>query len=271
MGNPWLWAAVTAGGMAAVKEFFPDFSKGTSTCGAYRLRVTVQGEDRDVVIDDLIPCYVTSAGSAPEPAFGYTDVSNELWWMLVVKAFAKVLGSYEAVVSPVSPAAVVTDMSGAERSQLEGVRTTLGVVQMLRSSPEEGLKALQGDDIASAAQLATMWSESHDRPDITYPGRAWKTTDLPAYTITVEGKTKVTMRVSGPMPADLAVEHYDPSDRLLATKPLKAHADVEFEMLISGGRQHVLQLQSNSHFGVQAFTVNFEADAPISIGLKSAS
>jgi len=56
--------------------------------GIYRVRICKGGSWREVTIDDLIPCEPRG-----EPIFTGCD-NNEIWVMLLEKAYAKVHGSY---------------------------------------------------------------------------------------------------------------------------------------------------------------------------------
>jgi hypothetical protein len=61
--------------------------------------MTVDGEDLEVVVDDWFPFYIDSAGQETfcfARSKGKKGESNEIWVMLLEKAWAKVCGSYEA-------------------------------------------------------------------------------------------------------------------------------------------------------------------------------
>lgn len=73
-------------------------SKGVSKVGVYSTRLYYNGIPIEVVIDDFFPCLpcTTSSSSKPKwfrPVFAYTK-SNEIWGMIIEKAFAKLYGSY---------------------------------------------------------------------------------------------------------------------------------------------------------------------------------
>ena len=56
--------------------------------GVYRLRICNNGEWQEITIDDLFPCQPFG-----DPLFA-SSVRNELWVMLLEKAYAKLHGSY---------------------------------------------------------------------------------------------------------------------------------------------------------------------------------
>lgn len=60
--------------------------------GVYGIRMYKNGERQTVIIDDHIPC-----DSDGEPCFSKAN-GNELWVMLLEKAWAKIHGSYERII-----------------------------------------------------------------------------------------------------------------------------------------------------------------------------
>lgn len=63
-----------------------------SPYGIYRLRVKIKGQLQWIVIDDYVPVFQDT----DRPLLCGT-VGQQLWIMLIFKAFAKVLGSYSAI------------------------------------------------------------------------------------------------------------------------------------------------------------------------------
>ena len=75
--------------------------------GYYAMRICKNGIWQDVVVDDMIPCPVGSHA----PAFSQTK-GNELWVILLEKAWAKLHSSYRAIEAG-SPSNVMRDLTGA--------------------------------------------------------------------------------------------------------------------------------------------------------------
>jgi hypothetical protein len=76
-----------------------------SEYGVYSIKLFIQGEWRYVIIDDYFP---TKGGS---PQFATSKNQNEIWPMLLEKAFAKTFGSYRALASR-DPAIALKRLSG---------------------------------------------------------------------------------------------------------------------------------------------------------------
>lgn len=72
-----------------IKRMF--ITKEYSKYGIYRLKLYRLGEWINVTVDDFFPCYYNG-----QPMFtrGQPD---EIWVMLLEKAYAKLLGSYDAL------------------------------------------------------------------------------------------------------------------------------------------------------------------------------
>lgn len=73
--------------------------------GVYGLRICKNGEWKEVVVDDFIPCF------QGDPAFSKAD-GNELWVILLEKAWAKLHGSYERIEAGFAEN-VLRDLTGA--------------------------------------------------------------------------------------------------------------------------------------------------------------
>jgi len=71
-----------------IKRIF--ISKDISSSGVYAIALCINGVWQDVILDDFIP---TKPGSGRDIAFNST-VTNELWVILLEKAWAKVHGGY---------------------------------------------------------------------------------------------------------------------------------------------------------------------------------
>ena len=88
-----------------VKKLFQPEEK--STCGLYSIWLNVNGIWTNVLIDDYFPCLNDKAG----PAFSRGN-GNELWVLILEKAYAKVFGSYHAIEGG-NPAVALRDLIGA--------------------------------------------------------------------------------------------------------------------------------------------------------------
>lgn len=73
--------------------------------GVYCIEICKNGTWREVVIDDYFPCDMN------EPVFSHAH-GNELWVMLLEKAWAKLHGSYERIEAGLAEN-VFRDLTGA--------------------------------------------------------------------------------------------------------------------------------------------------------------
>ena len=89
--NAWLMAALV--GMAENPKLIERLfvSKKYNEQGFYKIRICVNGEWSVVVVDDYIPCQINGG-----PIFTRGN-GNELWVMLIEKAYAKAFGNYNAL------------------------------------------------------------------------------------------------------------------------------------------------------------------------------
>ncbi|KRX00369.1 hypothetical protein PPERSA_10868 [Pseudocohnilembus persalinus] len=72
---------------ALIERIF--ITKNFNEQGVYRVRLCINGQWQVVTIDDYFPCYPNDAG----PVFGKNH-GNELWFLILEKAFAKCYKSY---------------------------------------------------------------------------------------------------------------------------------------------------------------------------------
>ena len=88
LGDCWLECAISslAERPQLVRRLF--LTPQCSEEGIYRLRICKDGEWREVTIDDYFPCFPND-----KPIFSRSH-GNELWVMLLEKAYAKLVGSY---------------------------------------------------------------------------------------------------------------------------------------------------------------------------------
>lgn len=86
LGDCWLLCAIAALSEypILIKELFSSDSLVPVASGLYKLRICKSGQWRQVVVDDYFPC-IPGAGPVYAKSHG-----NELWAMLIEKAYAKV-------------------------------------------------------------------------------------------------------------------------------------------------------------------------------------
>lgn len=72
-------------------------TKKVNKAGIYALQFFIGGVKRVIVVDDYFPTKISKDGSM-KLAFSKSSAGeNELWMMIVEKAYAKLCGSYEAM------------------------------------------------------------------------------------------------------------------------------------------------------------------------------
>ena len=79
---------------ASVRDMF--LTQVVNTAGCYAIKFTLNGFDKVVVVDDFLPFKKDKKGQYQFAFAKSTTGENEIWMMLVEKAWAKVCGSYEA-------------------------------------------------------------------------------------------------------------------------------------------------------------------------------
>ena len=79
--------------------------------GIYGMKICKNGEWKEVVVDDYIPCY------KGDPAFSKAN-GNELWVILLEKAWAKLHGNYERIEAGFAEN-VMRDLTGAPTEVIE--------------------------------------------------------------------------------------------------------------------------------------------------------
>jgi calpain-15 len=93
LGNCWFMCALAAltEFPRLVEDIFPVHSKTVNEAGVYSLRLCKNGQWQEVRVDDYFPCYPGGG-----PIYSRSN-GNELWVLLLEKAFSKLHGSYEAI------------------------------------------------------------------------------------------------------------------------------------------------------------------------------
>ena len=81
--------------------------------GIYGVYLCVDGEFQMVVVDDMIPCLGEDQG----PSFSKAN-GDELWVLLLEKAYAKIYGTYEKINNGMSGKAI-NDLTGAPYENLD--------------------------------------------------------------------------------------------------------------------------------------------------------
>lgn len=80
-----------------IENIFASRPEDFKKYGIYTCRFYVNGEWVEVITDTLIPCQRDNYTGDMKPVYGHSIHRNEMWISLVEKAFAKALGSYEAI------------------------------------------------------------------------------------------------------------------------------------------------------------------------------
>lgn len=112
LGNCWFLCAVAclAERPALIRRLF--ITKEYNEEGVYRLKICKNGEWIVVTVDDYIPCYYNAG-----PMFAHS-IGDELWVLLLEKAYAKVHGNYFALKSGFSYHAMI-DLSGCPTQHIK--------------------------------------------------------------------------------------------------------------------------------------------------------
>ena len=71
-------------------------TKKINKAGIYALRLYINGRERTVVVDDYMPTKLNKHGQVSLAFAKSSKGDNEVWMMLIEKAYAKICGSYEA-------------------------------------------------------------------------------------------------------------------------------------------------------------------------------
>eukprot|EP01061_Rhynchopus_euleeides_P007536 TRINITY_DN16573_c5_g1_i1.p1 TRINITY_DN16573_c5_g1~~TRINITY_DN16573_c5_g1_i1.p1 ORF type:complete len:795 (+),score=389.45 TRINITY_DN16573_c5_g1_i1:122-2506(+) len=130
------------GALSAVAEFErlvrSCFEQGQDPdLGLYRVSLCKNGWWQTVIVDDFLPC------SGPKPAFARNrDEPNEIWVSLIEKAYAKIHGSFAAIMTGGS-APALGDLTGCpyKTFEFEGDDTT-SFDQLLQNDENEFLQVL---------------------------------------------------------------------------------------------------------------------------------
>ncbi len=80
---------------ARIKEIF--LTDVVNEAGCYGVSLCINGEFKDIYVDDLIPCHLNADGEVV-PAFSKSK-NNELWVLILEKIWAKINHNYENTVT----------------------------------------------------------------------------------------------------------------------------------------------------------------------------
>ena len=139
LGNCWFLCAVAclAERPALVKRLF--VTKEYNEEGIYRLRICKNGEWTLVTVDDYIPCYYNAG-----PMFAHSN-GNELWVLLLEKAYAKLHGNYIALKSGFSYHAMI-DLSGCPTEHVKFSKDRENYDEVEEEAEEIYEKLLEADE-----------------------------------------------------------------------------------------------------------------------------
>ena len=153
LGDCWLLSAIAviAQDAARLRHLFAYLAVEGSRAGCIVLQLYFRNAWRRVTIDDRLPC--ASDGSL---LYAHSIDGNEFWVALLEKAFAKLCGSYEALISGFADSAMRT-LTGGAPMRLR-----------LRPTPTPAAAAVQGEAVASGGGDGGTWQTA-----ITDPHALW--------------------------------------------------------------------------------------------------
>eukprot|EP01017_Pseudomicrothorax_dubius_P035374 TRINITY_DN4943_c0_g1_i19.p1 TRINITY_DN4943_c0_g1~~TRINITY_DN4943_c0_g1_i19.p1 ORF type:complete len:562 (-),score=108.59 TRINITY_DN4943_c0_g1_i19:128-1813(-) len=114
-------------------------TKEVNTAGLYAVALCLRGEWKEIIVDDYFPC--TSDGKGP--LFSRTN-GNELWVLLLEKAWAKAHGSYERIEKGIARE-VLHSLTGAPTTTLFMDNPNLWV-NVLRGEKENWIMTATSDE-----------------------------------------------------------------------------------------------------------------------------
>eukprot|EP01006_Ploeotia_vitrea_P041861 TRINITY_DN66582_c7_g1_i1.p1 TRINITY_DN66582_c7_g1~~TRINITY_DN66582_c7_g1_i1.p1 ORF type:complete len:1187 (+),score=612.75 TRINITY_DN66582_c7_g1_i1:159-3719(+) len=122
IGNCWFMSALAVltnseKRQGLLKDIF--VTQEPNEFGFYVVRLWKDGKQHTVVVDDLLPCRKTRGRGVTKPAFARSKKANELWVMLLEKAYAKMHGgTYEGIEGGYVDQALV-DLTGGIASRID--------------------------------------------------------------------------------------------------------------------------------------------------------
>ena len=129
---------------------YPSLFHHFAKFGLYVIRFFKDYKWRYVIIDDRLPCY-GEANQDPQLIFASCDDQNEFWVPLIEKAYAKLHGTYAALISGVTDDGLV-DMSGyvSEKIKIMTKRNQFNEKDL--KSPEDFWLKIQ-EDLQSGSMM----------------------------------------------------------------------------------------------------------------------
>ena len=104
---------------------YPPIFQSFRTKGIFCMRFFKNFKWRYVIIDDRIPCIKVIEGVPLKPYFGHCRSQNEFWVCLIEKAYAKIHGAYQYLVSGCMEEGIY-DMTGLTPSKIFLEKSELG-------------------------------------------------------------------------------------------------------------------------------------------------
>jgi calpain-15 len=121
--------------------------------GVYAVRICKNGEWKEVVIDDYFPCYSRGAHRG-KPTFSHAN-GNEMWVLLMEKAYAKLHGSYERIEAGFAEH-VLHDLTGAPSEVVESENKNLFDIMKKADKQQWAMAASAGSTESSKKQLESL-------------------------------------------------------------------------------------------------------------------
>lgn len=129
-----------------IKRLF--VSKEQNPYGCYAVKICKNGEWREVVVDDFIPCH--------RRKFCFSNANgNELWVVLLEKAWAKLHGSYERIEAGFAEN-VFHDLTGAPSEVVETDDENLFVKLKIADESNWAIAASAGSTEAAKGALEDL-------------------------------------------------------------------------------------------------------------------
>jgi hypothetical protein len=150
-----------------------DFKKyGVFTCRFY-----VEGEWVEVITDTRIPCLMDEENERLVPIYSRSPLRKEMWVCLVEKAYAKALGSYEAV-TKVKIHEALLHLTGGSVQEIRFTEDQLGDAHKLAAFwtrlkiilNDQNLVLARPTDLSEAAKGETIKDGGEDTQDANMDG-----------------------------------------------------------------------------------------------------